>query len=280
MGDPRGVRVHGDETLADEPAEHVLRITAPGPQFADPDRGAGRRRVVGDVHEPEEQAVRELLLLGGQAVVRGLGGAGQRVPDPAAGQVVGDGQPAATAVFPGREQGMRQQRQRAWLVGALFALFALFAGRLGRRQVAEQQLDQALLHVEAGQPGGLRDRPADLLRGHRPEDHLPGLQRGGQPGIAERMFVEVGAQSQDHQGGLGQVADLGHELAPLGLVLALGKDRLELVHDDDRPRGVAVAVAGGTEVRERGAERIQRRVGRLHQADRAGQARREARAQQ
>ena len=68
---------------------------------------------------------------------------------------------------------MRQQRQRAWLVGGLRL------GRVRRGQVAQQQPDQAFFHVEASQPGRLGDRAAYLLLGHRAQDNLPGLQRGG-----------------------------------------------------------------------------------------------------
>ena len=125
----------------------VPGFVAPGLQFAEPDRGAGGRRVVGDVHEPEEQAARQPLLRRGEAVVRGLGGPGERVPDPAAGQVVGDGEHATAAVLPGGEQGVRQQRQRAWLVGGLRPR------RVGRGQVVQQQPDQALLR-RRGEPAG------------------------------------------------------------------------------------------------------------------------------
>ena len=51
---------------ADEPAEHMPGFIAPGLQFAEPDRGAGRRRVVRDVHEPEEQAACQPLFLAGR----------------------------------------------------------------------------------------------------------------------------------------------------------------------------------------------------------------------
>ena len=140
----------------------------------------------------------------------------------------------------------------------------------------QQQPDQPFLDVETSQPGRLGDGAADLLRGHRPEDDMPGLQGDGQSGIAESMVVEVGAQRQDHQAGPGQLAKLADELAPFGFVPALGEDGLELVHDDRRPPGVARVM----EVRERSLERGERCAGRLQQAERAGQPGHQARPQQ
>jgi len=117
VGDLRGVLVHGDQPLGDEPVEHGLRFATPGPQFAEADRGAGRRGIVRDVDEPEEQPARQPLFRRGKAAVRGLRSPRERIPESAAGQVVRDGQRATAAVLPGREQGIRQQRQRAGFVG-------------------------------------------------------------------------------------------------------------------------------------------------------------------
>ena len=111
---------------------------------------------------------------------------------------------------------MRQQRQRAGLIGGWPAR------PLRRGQIVQQQPDQAFFHVNASQPGRLGDRAAHLLRRHRAEHDVPGLQRGGQPGIAQGMGIEVGAQRQDDQGGLSQLAYFGHELGPLALILAFG----------------------------------------------------------
>ena len=176
-------------------------------------------------------------------------------------------------MLPGREQGIRQQRQRAGFVGGWPVRRPRY---LRRGHVAQQQPDQAFLHVNASQPGRLGDRAAHLLRGHRAEHDVPVLQRGGQPGITQGMGVEVGAQRQDHQGVLGQLADFGHELPPLALVLAFGEHRLELVHDDGPSRGAA----GGLEFGELGPERGERRVRRFDQADRTGQPGEQARPQQ
>ncbi len=270
VGDLRGVRVHGDQPLGDEPGEHVLRFAAPGPRLAEPDRGAGRRGIIGDLDEPEEQPARQPLFGRGKAAVHALRGARERIGDSAAGQVVRDGQRATAAVLPGSKQGMRQQRQRAGLIGGWPAR------PLRRGQIVQQQPDQAFFHVNASQPGRLGDRAAHLLRRHRAEHDVPGLQRGRQLRIAQGMLIEVGAQRQDDQGGLGQLAYFRHELGPLALILALGEHCLELVHDDGRPAGVA----GRLEFPELRPERGERRVRRFHQADRAGQPRKQARPQQ
>ena len=244
-------------------SENRPGLAVPGLELAEPDHGARRRRVVRDVHEPEEQAARQPLVITGKAAVGGLGALRQGVPDPAAGQVVGHHERTAVAVLPGGEHGVGQQRQRARRIGVLRP------GCLRRGQIPHQQPDQALLHVEAGQPGRFGDGPADLLHRHRPQHDLPGLQCGGQAGITEGVLVEVGAQRQDHQAGLGQFAQLGDELAPFSVVLALGEGRLELVHDDGRRR------VG--HVRHLCPERGERRVAWLHQPDRSGQARDETR---
>ena len=113
--DPGRADVHGDHPLVDERGEHLVGV-APLPQLGQVDGGAARRQVVGHVHQPQEQPPRQPPLLRRQAAVRPLRGPGERVPDPAAGEIVGDGQRAAAALLPGGEHRVRQQRQRALLV--------------------------------------------------------------------------------------------------------------------------------------------------------------------
>jgi len=52
MNSPASVPSDGDQPFVDEPAEHMPGFPVPGLQFAQPDRGAGRRGVIRDVDEP------------------------------------------------------------------------------------------------------------------------------------------------------------------------------------------------------------------------------------
>ncbi len=294
MRDLGGVRVHGDHPLADERGEHPVGVAALA-QLAEVDGGAARRQIVGHVHQAQEQPPRQPLLLRREAPVRPLGGLGERVLDPAAGEVVGDGEHPATTLLPGGEHRMRQQRQRARLVRSVRAPAAARARaapararaapvRAGWGQVGQQQRHQAVFNTHPGQPGGLGDRCPDLFRGHRTEHDLAGLQRGGQLGIADGVVVEIGAQREDHQRAARQLAERGDELAPLRVVRTGGEDGLELVHDDRRPpvrapievpvKALAGAPAAGPgrELGEPGLQVGDRIRRRLEHRDRPGDA--------
>lgn len=199
-------------------------------QLAEPHRAARFRLIVGYPHQAQEQPPRHLLPGRVERAVDLVGGVRDRVLDTPAGLVVGHGQLAALAAGPGGEQCMGQQRQRARLVR-----------RGGRgpaggvwRQIAEQQLDQAIGHAEPGQPGRLHDGRSDLGPGHRADHDLAFLQCPGQPGMTQRPVVEVGAQRDSDHRGAGQRAHRGDETALLGLVRARGEDLFQLVQHDDR----------------------------------------------
>ena len=125
-----------------------------------------------------------------------------------------------------------------------------------RREVAQQQFDQAVRHVKPGQAGRLDDRPAYLLPGHGDQQDLAFLERGGQFRVAQRAVVEVGPQGQHHEGRAGQRADGRDEPMLLGLVPAGGEDLFELIHHDERPR----AGAAGDELGRRTRVAAQRRL--------------------
>ena len=94
---------------------------------------------------------------------------------------------------------MGQQGQGPGLVGGPGR--AAFRGV--RREVAEQQLDQAVLHGEPGQAGWLDDGAAHLMPGHRPHHDLVLLERPGQLRVPERAVVEVRPQGGHHHGRAG-----------------------------------------------------------------------------
>jgi hypothetical protein len=84
------------------------------------------------------------------------------------------------------------------------------------REVPQQQLDQAVVHVQPGQVGRLDDGAAHLRAGHRDHHDLALLEGAGQLRVPQRTIVEVGPQGEHHDGGPGQRAD--------------GRDKAMLVH--------------------------------------------------
>ena len=99
--------------------------------------------------------------------------------DAAARAVALDGERAPVAPLPGRAQRVREQRQRAGLGG----------------DVAQDQLDEAGLEPQAGEPCRLRDGARELVVGHRAEQDLVGGDRGGEVGVRAEPAVEVGAHA-------------------------------------------------------------------------------------
>ena len=147
-----GAWAGADQPGPDEPVQQVPGRRAGQPaagQVGQPHRAAGLRRVVGHVHQPQEQLPGQVALVRVQVGVHPLGGPRDRVLDPAAGHVVRHRQPPAVTVLPGGQQRVRQQRQRAWLVRVRVRA----AARGPRGQVGQQQLDQPVGHGQPGQPG-------------------------------------------------------------------------------------------------------------------------------
>ena len=114
-----------------------------------------------------------------------------------------------------------------------------------RREVAEQQLDQAVLHGEPGQAGWLDDGAAHLVPGHRHHHDLALLERPGQLRVPERAVVEVRPQGGHHHGRAGQRADGRDEALLLRLVPARREYFLKLIHHDQQPGITAVGSEPG-----------------------------------
>ena len=99
---------------------------------------------------------------------------------------------------------MGQQRQRPGLVPGPRRAALGGAGR----EVPQQQLDQAVVHVQPGQAGRLDDRASEpRWRVIGPDHDLALLERAGQLRVAQRPVVEVGPQGEHHDGRPGQRAD-------------------------------------------------------------------------
>ena len=237
MGDLGRVRVHRDQARVNEPAEQVTggRGILPPRQVAERGRAAGLRRVVRDVHQAEEEPSRHVLLIIGEAGIDLLGSPGDGIPDTAARLIVSHRQLAAAAVLPGGEKSVREQWQRSCLVGRI----RLAAVRRPRSEFPQQHFDEAVRHVEPGQPGRLDNRGTYLRLRHRAKHDLAFLQRGGELGVAQRAIVEISAQGEHDDKGAGQRAERADEDPPPFLVAAVGEDLLELVHHDERPAGHA-----------------------------------------
>ena len=113
----------------------------------------------------------------GTDVDDGVGGLGDRRGHAAALAVALDRHRAPVAVLPGDAQRVREQRQRAGLAG----------------DVAQDQLDEAGLEPQAGEPRRLGDRALELGVAHRAEQHLVVRDRAGELGVRAQLPVEVGA---------------------------------------------------------------------------------------
>ena len=118
-------------------------------------------------------------LLVGQRVDEPVGGAADRRGHAAGLAVALDGERAAVAALPGRAQRVREQRQRAGLGG----------------DVAQDQLDQAGLELQAREPGRLGDRALELAAVHRPEQHLVVGDGERELAVPAESAVDVGAYS-------------------------------------------------------------------------------------
>nr|BFE74043.1 hypothetical protein GCM10020092_073440 [Actinoplanes digitatis] len=102
--------------------------------------------------------------------------------------------------------------------------------------LAEQQLDEAVGHLDAGLARRFGDRAAQVRVGHRRDRQLVGADRGHEFGMPQQRGVEVGPQPDHDQGPprTGGGAQRGDERLPLRAVLAGGERLLELVDDQQQ----------------------------------------------
>jgi len=200
-------------------------------------------------------------LVGVQGLVELLGGAGQRVLDPADRVISRHGHDRALPMPPRLQQGMRDQRQHPRL----------------SRGVSDKASDQRGFHPVPSLFGRAGDHPAQLVGHHRANEHLRVTQRGHQLWILTAVVKEVRPDAEHHAGPAARVGHGDHqrvnEPGPLLLVTAQGEELLELV-DDQHDAGLGRTVGGGLansqmKVTRISEELVPQRRGRL--AKKAGQ---------
>ena len=240
VGHLDGAVVERDEALLGEPVQERLdrrRVGALRHELADGDAPARVVAALAELGHADQDAADQPALLLGQRVDEPVGGAADGRCHAAGLAVTRDGERAAVAVLPGGAQRVREQRQRARLGG----------------DVAHDQLDQAGLELQPGEPGRLGDRALELAAcPSGPSSTWLSATASASSLCALSRAVEVGAHSDRDRAA--QPQQRVDERPPAIGVVGQGEELLELVDDDESVRLVA-----GVE-RGRGPGRQQRGV--------------------
>ncbi len=246
MGNLGPVTVQGHQAASGERGQDRVDLRRgsgrqPGVKLLPADRAAGQP-AIGSHRHVREQLPGEHLLTGGEGVVDVIGSGLDCVADPASLAVAVAGQPVSLPVFPGERQCLGEQGKRSGRIVATQGA-----------QIAEDGAGQRRIDAEPGRCGRAGDRRPELGLGHLPDDELPVLQRGRDPGKRGALIPEVGTDRDHHQGGRfvpraspagSGRAQRGHECPPRILPRRAGVQReylLELVDDEQQPG----AVTGG-----------------------------------
>ena len=242
VGDRRLVRAAG-ELRPRHPSSRVLRAL--------PQRD-----------EPQEHVLRQRPLVLVEVGVHRLRRLRDRAVHTADGAVGGERHRVAAPAFPRLEQRVRHQRQRAGLAV----------------RVRDDGLDQCRLHLHPGQQRRFADDTPQVVRRHRPHQHLAVPQRRDQLRVLGTPGEEVGPHTEHD---LDPVVlpprgrdQAGDERLPFLRVAAQREDLLELVDHDQDPRTVP---AGGQQLAPQRAGVLAQAVAhrRRGDAERTGQPRRE-----
>ena len=173
------------------------------------------------VHQPQQEPLRDGLLVAGELVVLGVGPLGYGAGHPSGRAEALEGEDVPPAPQPGLHQRVGHQRQGS-----------------GRRHVVEDGVDETVLESQPDLFGRSFDGRAQLGPMHRPDEHLVVADGSRQPLVAGALAVEVGAEREDdpHPAGggsheLGEYGDEGGDV--VGLVER--EELLELVDREERP---------------------------------------------
>ena len=150
VGHLGGAVVERDEALLGEPAQERLDGPCGGTlrhELADGHAPARVLAALAELRHADQDAADQPALLVGQRVDERVGGAADGRRHTAGLAVALDGERAAVAALPGGAQRVREQRQGAGFGG----------------DVAQDQLDEAGLELQPGEPGRLGDRALELV---------------------------------------------------------------------------------------------------------------------
>nr|WP_125803447.1 hypothetical protein [Actinoplanes sp. ATCC 53533] len=172
--------------------------------------------------QPQEDVLHDLLAGWFQLAEDPFRRPGHGLGDAARLPVAGEGQQPALAAVPGLQQRVRDQRQRAGLVGDV-----------GQHRVHQRRLDPV-----AGPLGRAGDDGAQVGVVHRADQHLPVPQGRDQAGMPGAVRVEVRTHAEHDAGPVGAAGGDGQQAVqkqpPGAVVAAEREDLLELVDHDDQ----------------------------------------------
>ena len=185
--------------------------------------------------KPQQHAASDSLLRLAQPSIGALGQPAHRAAYAAARLVPLQLERAPVPLLPELEERRRQKRERTRLVS----------------DVGDKGVDEPWLDAKPCPARRQLDRPAQLLRLHRPDEHMVRAEQVGEVRVGRAAAVEGGPnreyQREPAVGITGGSRDRAHEGCTLRVVPA-GRERLlELIHDDEHMTSSVLIAVGRLE---------------------------------
>ena len=221
-----GQKSPGDERVDHRPAGRVVEI-----QFGKGQRPPYERPAVVGVGQPHEQPAGRLAARLVESRVGGLGRAGEGPCDTAGLPVASEGEPVAASAFPRADQCGGEQRQR---------------GRPARH-IGHHGVEQFGLTGEADRRGRAVHDLAQLVIGHRWDEHQRGAEPFGESSVLRQPPDVIAAHHRDASGDVAGVEQSQHgveEGGPLSRLDSRRPELLELVADQHDRRIRARTTSG------------------------------------